>query len=133
MTRTPLADIEAQLLQHTPERSAAGPIRGVAARTRDVIEVVANIATYYGSTISEENGVSELALRLELGLPRESIALARQLGNALGRGDYLRLLDAGILSWVDVENTEPDQLRGLLGPTKADLVQRTASVQVADT
>lgn len=71
-TSAPFSTIEAQPLQQTPERSAAGPIRQVASRTRDVIGVVANIATYYGRTLSDDSAVDDLALQLEIGLPRET-------------------------------------------------------------
>ena len=128
---TPLADIEARLLQHTPDRSAAGPIRQVAARTRDVIDVVANIATYYGKTLTDARAVDDLSLQLELGIPREALPLARSIGAQLTRGDYLALLRMGVVDWSSVASAEQEPLVSILGQAKADLLVRTAEEHAA--
>jgi hypothetical protein len=130
-TRHPLGQIEAQLLQHTPENSAAGPIRQVAGRTRDVLEVVAAIATYFGKTLADEAAVDDLVLQLEIGLPRESLDLARILGTQLVRGDYLGLLAAGISTWEAVEPIPREQLVELVGASRAALLKDAAHEQLA--
>ncbi len=125
-TPAPFSDIEAQLLQHTPERTAAGPIRQVAGRTRDVIGVIAQIATYYGKHLSDEGAVDDLALQLELGLPREMVPIAREIGASLARGQYLRLLAAGIVGWGEVESAEADRLEGMVGAVNAERMRAVA-------
>jgi replicative superfamily II helicase len=131
MTREPFGAIEQALLQHTPENSAAGPIRQVAARTRDVIDVVANIATYYGKVLPADTSVDDLALQLELGIPSESLELARRCGNSLTRGDYLALLDAGYVTSADIVEAEEADLAKLLDASKAQLLKaETADVFV---
>jgi helicase len=127
MSAIPMANVEAELLQHTPERSASGPIRQVAARTRDVIGVVANIANYYGKTLADDAAVDDLLLQLELGVPRELLPLASELGSQLTRGDYLALLDAGIVGWELVDAADNETLANLLGPAKSDLLKRRAA------
>ena len=132
MSALPMAEVEAQLLQHTPERSAAGPIRQVAARTRDVIGVVANIATFYGKTLSDDAAVDDLMLQLEVGVPRTALTLTRELGVELTRGDYLALLNAGIVDWEHVDAAEDETLVNLVGHTKGGLLKRTAADQLCD-
>jgi hypothetical protein len=94
-----------------------------------VLEVVATIATFFGKTLSDEGAVDDLALQLELGLPRESLELARELGGVLTRGDYLSLLAAGMTSWDAVDGALADQLVDLIGPSKATLVKQAARDQ----
>ena len=127
MTREPFAVIEQSLLQHTPENSAAGPIRQVAARTRDVIEIVANVATYYGKTLPSDTAVDDLALQLELGLPAECLELARWFGNALNRGDYLALLQGGYLTMEQIMEAEEAVLGELLNDAKAQYLKAQAT------
>ncbi len=132
MSALPMAEVEAQLLQHTPDRSAAGPIRQVAARTRDVIGVVANIATYYGKTLSDDAAVDDLMLQLEVGVPRNVLTLTRELGVELTRGDYLALLNAGIVDWEHVDAAEEETLVNLVGPPKGGLLKRAAAERLSD-
>ena len=132
MSPFPLANVEAQLLQHTPERSAAGPIRQVAARTRDVIGVVANIASFYGKTLADDAEVDDLLLQLELGVPRDVLPLTRALGVQLTRGDYLALLNAGIVDWPGVAVADDEALANIVGRAKRDLLKRTAEEHLPD-
>jgi helicase len=127
MSREPFAAIEQSLLQHTPENSAAGPIRQVAARTRDVIEIVANVATYYGKTLPTDTVVDDLALQLELGIPAECLELARRYGNGLTRGDYLTLLQAGYVTMDQINETEEAVLGALLNSSKAQFLKVPAT------
>lgn len=99
-----MSEIEQILLQHTRDRAAAGNIRGVASRTRDVIDAVVHVALLDGRTPQPELNSDDLGLQLELGLPTQLVPLARVVGNSLNRGDYLTLLGAGI--------TEPGQVIG---------------------
>lgn len=132
MTRSSFAEIESNLLQHTPDRSAAGPIRQVAGRTRDVISIVANIAVLSGKTLAPGLSIDDLGLQLELGLPRESLEIARLSGASLTRGDYLALLNSGYLTWQQVSSTDESVLTELVGPLKARLLMDTASDVMRD-
>lgn len=126
-TVRPFADIETDLLQHTPENSAAGPIRGVASRTRDVIETVANVATFYGKTISDEDAIDDLALQLELEVPCAVLPVARELGAQLSRSDYLRLLELDLVEWAAIERADNKHLTHQLGEAKATLLKERAA------
>jgi replicative superfamily II helicase len=131
MTREPFSAIERALLQHTPENSAAGPIRQVAARTRDVIDIVANIATYYGKVLPADTSADDLVIQLELGIPSQSLEVARRCGNGLTRGDYLTLVEAGYVTMADIEEAEEADLAKLLDDSKAQLLKaETADVLV---
>jgi hypothetical protein len=68
ITREPFAAIERALLQHTPENSAAGPIRQVAARTWDTIRYCRE----YCDLLREgpaDTSVDDLALQSGAGYP----------------------------------------------------------------
>jgi hypothetical protein len=129
-TTRPFADIEQDLLQHTPENSAVGPIRQVSARTRDVIDAVANIALFYGKRFSDEDAIDDLALQLELGLPRQCVTIARKMGASLSRGDYLALLSAGVIDWRTASDSPIEQLRELVDVAKAELLKDTATIEL---
>ncbi len=61
---SPIANIEAELMQHMRNTAAAGPIRSVSARTRDVIDAVATICRVRGYELADEGGLSNLGVRL---------------------------------------------------------------------
>ncbi len=124
MTRNPMADIERNLLQHTRDRSAAGNIRGVASRTRDVIDAVVQVALLQGRTVSASLATDDLGLQLELGLPVEGLALARLLGAEIGRGDYLALLNAGVVDEVQLRKLNEGALDAIVGPLVAARIRR---------
>ncbi|MEA3078475.1 MAG: hypothetical protein QOF60_3383, partial [Actinomycetota bacterium] len=63
-----------------------------------------------------------LAVRLELGLPEELADLGALLGTALNRGDYLRLLEAGLTSVESLRDRGLDGLADLLGADAANRV-----------
>lgn len=131
MSRQPMAEIEQILMQHTRGNSAAGNIRQVASRTRDVIDAVVQVAVIQGRTVADNVTTDDLGLQLELGVPVAALELARALGAEVGRGDYLSLLTAGM--------TLPDQLRGLdvkalsdiVGEVSASRIQRMLNEELA--
>lgn len=126
-SRQPFAELERALLQHTPERSAAGPIRAVASRTRDVIDTVANICLYYGKVLAEDIAIDDLALQLELGIPQEAVVIATVAGAQLARADYLQLVDGGLTDWRTIADVSDDVLRERVGNAKARLLKEYAS------
>lgn len=109
-----MAEIERNLLQHTRDRSAAGHIRAVAARTRDVIDAVIQVAALQGRTFGA-NVVDNLGLQLELGLPTEALGLAHVLGAEVGRGDYLALLSAGVIDEKQLRELPEADLKRIVG------------------
>ena len=113
----PMASIEFDLMQHLPNRSAAGPIRSAAARTRDVIDAVATICRVRGVTFANEDRVTQLGIRLEVGLPPELGPLAAELGSAIIRVDYLNLLSRGISTTDQIRSLPDEQLNEILGDT----------------
>ncbi|HQZ35397.1 MAG TPA: helicase-related protein, partial [Ilumatobacteraceae bacterium] len=96
ISANPMAAIEQELLQHSRDRSASGPIRSVAARTRDVIDAVCRIAEFSGRSVDSGALNQEIGVRLEIGLPAEIAELAQLLGALLSRGEYLALLSSGL-------------------------------------
>jgi helicase len=131
MSAQPFDRIEAELLQHTPERSAAGPIRNIAARTRDVIGVIANIAQFYGKQVATDSEVDDLLIRLEFGLPADMAVIARELGATLNRGDYLALYGHGLTTWDAIDGAATEHLFHLVGRNKANTLKLRATDLIA--
>jgi hypothetical protein len=115
MSRLPFADLESHLLQHVPDSSAAGPIRQVAGRTRDVIDAVAHIAQFHGRRLPADWNSAATSVQLELGLPREMTEVGQRLGNLLSRGQYLSLMRAGITT-VNALRADTPRLESMVGP-----------------
>jgi helicase len=131
MSRSPLSVIEQELTQHMRDGSIAGPVRGVSARTRDVIGAVGKIAEFRGYEIEPTVSLDDLLLRLELGLPQESVQLARVLGNFLSRGEYLRLLSRGVVSSDQLKNASADEFRELFGEARGQDVARELNLRLS--
>lgn len=115
ITNSPMANIERELLQHHRENSAAGAVRQVANRTRDVIDAVARIAEYNGRTLANPMQAEDLSIQLEYGIPHELVALAQLAGKLLSRAQYLALLRAGISTPASLETVDMAGLKQLLG------------------
>jgi hypothetical protein len=129
MSSRPLAGIERILLQHTRDRSAAGNIRQVAARTRDVIDAVFHVARFNGRSLSDGVNSDDLGLRLELGLPGELVSLAQVIGAEINRGEYLALLGAGVTESGQVVDLGVGGLRRIIGEARAERVIRLAATE----
>jgi helicase len=120
---TPISAIEGNLMQHLRETSVAGPVRAVAARTRDVISTVALIAAVKGVQTADEALADDITLMLEFGLPRDLVHLAGNLGNSLTRAQYLLLLNAGLTTDDLVRGAQPELVGGILGEQLAMAIQ----------
>lgn len=123
VSELPIADIEAQLMQHMRGGAAAGPIRAVSARVRDVIDAVATTCRVRGYQIPDQAAMSQLGVRLEIGLPARMGNLAEQLGVRLTRGQYLELLRRGLTTAEDLL-ARVDELRALFGDELTEELQR---------
>jgi helicase len=77
---------------------AAGPIRSVGSRTCDVLPMVARVAELLHSGLDLSTRIGRLVIRLEYGVASEAVDIARHAGRDLGRGDYRRLVEAGLAS-----------------------------------
>jgi hypothetical protein len=106
-------------MQHLRDRSAAGPIRAVAARTRDVIDAVATICRVRGVPLANDGEIDALGIRLEIGLPPQLADLAGRLGSLLTRANYLDLLANGLSDVASLKQAPQDQLISLLGEQTA--------------
>ncbi len=96
-----LDQLEQSLLRHLPESNAAGAIRSVAERTRDVVGVVSRVAEIINPGKMEEvehlgELVDAMTIQLELGIPAEMVWLGKRLRRELTRGEYLALFRAGL-------------------------------------
>lgn len=88
----PMTDIEAKLTQFGGAfGGAAGPIRGVAARTCDLLPAAARVAEILHPTLDLNDRISRLVIRLTYGVSGPVVDLAREVGAELLRGDYRRL------------------------------------------
>lgn len=121
-------DLEASLLQHLPADNAAGPIRGVADRTRDLVGVVARVAQILHPEAAADglhvgDVVDSASIQLELGVPSDIVWLARVTKRSLSRGDYLSLRKKGWVSREALVGVAPDEIERLLGSkTKAGAI-----------
>ena len=127
-----MADIERSLMQHLRDSSAAGPVRSVASRTRDVVDTVAQVAVVRGVQLSDEAIADDLLVMLELGVPRQLVPIARELGNALDRARYLDLMNAGLGEVDSIRGAEEGQLNDLLGVSLANDVRERLGGHEAD-
>ncbi|MCV7251621.1 DEAD/DEAH box helicase [Mycobacterium hackensackense] len=114
MSDLPMTNIESILMQHLPNRAAAGPVRSVAARTRDVIDAVITICRVRGYQLADEATLAHLGVRLEIGLPPQMGEVALQLGARLTRAQYLVLAGRGLTSFEAIGNGAND-LSSLVG------------------
>ena len=99
---TPLSDIERHLMQHQLGDGAAGSVRALADRTRDLIPAVARVFAFLHPDVAIGDIAERTMARLELGLI---------FGVALTRAQYLRLFERGIMA------PERFEARGLTAST----------------
>ncbi|WP_438039069.1 DEAD/DEAH box helicase [Sorangium sp. So ce128] len=112
---TEMQQIEAALAQHYPG-DYGGPIRAVAERARDVLGPIAKIVSIIIGDPKELLGAraDRLAVQLEIGVPRRAVPLARAMGRRLTRGDYLRLVAAGLINADGIGKASDEYIAELL-------------------
>lgn len=123
MSSSRLSAIEAELTRHMRDSAIAGPVRSIAARTRDFIGPVARIAELSGKTIDPTVALDGLSIQLEFGLPPECVALAARVGNLLSRGEYLQLLDRGAVTAESVLALPDNELDELVGSERMGVLR----------
>ena len=127
-----LLSIESSLLRHMPGDNAAGPIRAVAERTRDLVSVVTRVAEILTGGNPLGTSVESLLVRLELGLPASAVPVARRLHRRLDRADYLALERAGLMAPEAITKASDEALLEVLRvKTKVDLVLEAARVLIS--
>lgn len=125
-SNTPLATLEQHLMQHLPASEAAGPVRSVANRTRDLIPAVVRVFTFLHPLVDVGNVAERTMVRLELGVPVELVELGTALGAALTRAQYLALLEQGLTSPEQFEAADPVVLASHINVSET----RAAELQV---
>ncbi|MEU1499649.1 DEAD/DEAH box helicase [Streptomyces sp. NPDC005732] len=116
---TPLAVVERHLMQHQRGEGAAGPVRAIANRTRDLIPVVVRVFSFLHPEITIGDVPERTMVRLELGLPVDLVELGTILGTALTRAQYLSLSECSLASSEQFETASVTALGGCLGVAEA--------------
>jgi hypothetical protein len=108
-------DLDAALTKHMPSRDAAGYAQAVASRrTRDVIDVVLEVARLTHPDVDLGELSTAVPVQLELGIPQAMAPLTRRLGQDLSRSQYLRLHARGFTGPDAVAAAEDDDLLSCL-------------------
>lgn len=97
MSDMPITTIERQLLQFGGGFDAAGPLRSVTSRSLDLLPTTVAVCEILHPDLDLGERVQDLFARLEVGLPEAAAPLARGVGEALTRGNYLELGRRGLL------------------------------------
>jgi helicase len=136
-----MSDIERLLARHgVGFDGAAGPVRGTAARTCDLLGVAARAAEILQPELRFGDRIERLSIRLTLGISPTMVDLARYASADLTRGDYRRLAAAGLhmpaaittagdedlLVYLDGDRRRLNVLRSAAEALAAALAERTA-------
>ncbi|MBL8792391.1 MAG: DEAD/DEAH box helicase [Planctomycetia bacterium] len=130
----PMADIERALTQHGGKNDgAAGPVRAVASRTRDLLPAVGRVAAFLHPETALADRVARLLVRLELGVAGDAVAIARHTGVRLTRGDYQDLVKAGLTTAAAIDAAGEEVLLACVGgdQDKASLVREASAAMRA--
>lgn len=124
-----LLEMEASLLKHLPGGDAAGAIRAVADRTRDLLGTSARVAEIIVAKNDTQlaERTERLLVQLEFGVPASMAGFALRAGTQLNRGNYLALGRAGITSLDAISSMSADELAQLLGQVPPILQQLLAT------
>ena len=128
-----ISEIERLLARHGGAfDGAAGPVRGVASRTCDLLGAAARVAELVHSDLQLGERVERLSLRLTLGIPGAVVDLARHSGAELTRGDYRRLVAAELCGYEKIAAASDDDLLACLDADHGRLaVVRSAAAAAA--
>jgi replicative superfamily II helicase len=110
--------IEMQLMQHMRENVAAGAVNQVRSRTIDLLPIVVSVAEILRD-VDLNDRLTDLMLRLELGIPQDLLGIARLCRGRLTRVEYLRLRATGLGTIDALATTSVDDLAMQLGGDKA--------------
>lgn len=110
---------------------AAGPVRAVSARTCDLLSAAARVAGILHPSLRLEDRLRRLLVRLDVGVPAVAVELASNAGDALGRGDYQRLVQAGLVSIGAIEVAPDESLLPCVGMSREKVQALRAAVGAA--
>ncbi|MCE9561155.1 MAG: DEAD/DEAH box helicase [Planctomycetes bacterium] len=111
-----MADIETILTRHGRKfDGATGAVRGAASRTGDLLPAAAQVATILHPDLDLGNRLTRLLTRLEVGVPAAAVEVAQFAGPRLSRGDYHKLVRAGLGTASAVEGAADETLAACLG------------------
>jgi len=96
-----------------------------------MLPVVTRVAELLHEGLDMSDRQTRLMARLEVGLPAGAADLAVHLGGRIARGDYLRLLDAGLDSVHAVDAAEDAALLETLGGDERKLRALRAAVRAS--
>ena len=107
---------------------AAGPIRGVAARSCDLLPTAARVGEILHPELDLAERVSRLVVRLTYGVTGPAVELAREVGAQLLRGDYCRLCVASLCDASAIADAQDSELLACVGgdPAKLALLRAAA-------
>jgi hypothetical protein len=127
-----LSAIEASLMRHLPTDDAAGAIRSVSERTRDLLPVAVRVVEILsdGNSQAMAARVDRLMIQLELGVPAAMVPLAKYATARLGRGDYLALHTAGLSSVDALATSKDSDLQAIVGDQKKVRVIRESEARI---
>lgn len=114
-------EIDAALTRHMPSRDGASYAQAAAARTRDLIETILEIAQLVHPAVDLTRLAETLPVQLELGVPERLSSLARVIGQRFTRSDYLQLRDAGFVDVASIAAATDDALLVPLNGSRAKL------------
>jgi hypothetical protein len=111
MSDWPMTKIEQTLTQFGGALDgASGAIRAVTSRSCDLLPTVARVAELLHPGLDLAERRARLLTRLEVGVPSMAVDLAAQLGTHLVRGDYQRLIKAGLCNIESVEKSSDETI-----------------------
>ena len=124
-----ISEIERLLARHGGGfDGSAGPIRGIASRTCDLLGTAARVAELVHPDLQLGERVERLNLRLTLGITGAAVDLARYAGGGLLRGDYRRLIAAGLINCESITAADDEALLSCLDGNRSRLtVLRSAA------
>jgi hypothetical protein len=125
-TGVPAASFEPALMKHMKDRDAIGPVRAVASRTRDVIDTVIAIAREAHPEAELDTLAEFLPIQLELGVPANTVWLARTAGTAISRQTYLNLSNRQLTSPETIHAATDETLMECVGDSQ-EAVRRLRS------
>ncbi|HEY3412812.1 MAG TPA: DEAD/DEAH box helicase [Armatimonadota bacterium] len=121
ITDWPMSRIEETLTRFSRPEPIAGPIRSITERTYDLLGTVASVAMILHPDLNLADRYERLLTRLEAGVTAAAAAIASKADGALGRGDYQRLLSAGLCSAEAIEQCADGDLLACLDGSPAKL------------
>lgn len=119
----PIEQIEQKYSANAYSHVGYGDVRNIADATRFHMRSARQIVSLLVSaSVDFEEQVDNLLVQLELGIPREALALA-ELPISLERSQYLLLLSAGVTTHAQLWACDRESLKGIVGEAAAERLE----------